>query len=79
MDDMEEAVGVADDHHVDEHQDGIGGMSHNIYCIQRVRLVVQNAPVDDGDADGNDQCHVVEPPVDFKGRRHVLNVLNVLW
>lgn len=67
------------DHHVQEHEDRVGGVRHHVDCIQFVGVVEQDAPVDDGDADGDDQRHVVEPPVDLEGQRHVHNVMGIVY
>lgn len=79
LNDVQELVRMTDDHHVQEHERRVGGVCHHIHRVQFVGFVEQDAPVNDGDADGDDQSHVVEPPVDLKGKWHVLYVVGIVW
>lgn len=71
------------DHHVEEHEDGVGRVGHHVHRGQVVLLrVVQHRPVDDRNADREDQRDVVEPPIDLEGPRHVHDIMcivHVLW
>lgn len=75
LDYVVEPIGVRYDQHIEEHEDGIGRVGHNIYSTQFVRLIEQDPPIDDGDDQGQDQRDIVEPPIHFKRSGHVHNVV----